>query len=123
MCWCGCTAYASVLKNNYQPMKMNDEQLDRLLRESVERRELLDGIQRQVMEQVSRQARRQRIRMWARVVAFSFVMPLLALVFGWAVYSVAQHGNQVVVASLTLSVVAMLVAWLMYVRNFSLRRV
>ena len=104
-------------------MKMNDEQLDRLLRESVERRELLDGIQRQVMEQVSRQARRQRIRLWARVVAFSFVMPLLALVFGWAVYSVAQHGNQVVVASLTLSVVAMLVAWLMYVRNFSLRRV
>ena len=104
-------------------MKMNDEQLDRLLRESVERRELLDGIQRQVMEQVSRQARRQRIRLWARVVAFSFVMPLLALVFGWAVYSVAQHGNQVVVASLALSVVAMLVAWLMYVRNFSLRRV
>ncbi len=104
-------------------MKMNDEQLDRLLRESVERRELLDGIQRQVMEQVSRQARRQRIRLWARVVAFSFVMPLLALVFGWAVYSVAQHGNQVVVASLALSVVAMLVAWVVCVGNFSLHRV
>lgn len=104
-------------------MKMNDEQLDRLLRESVERRELLDGIQRQVMEQVSRQARRQRIRLWARVVAFSFVMPLLALFFGWAVYSVAQQGSRLVVASLTIAVVAMLEAWLMYVRNFSLRRV
>lgn len=104
-------------------MKMNDEQLDRLLRESVERRELLDGIQRQVMEQVSRQARRRRIRLWARVVVFSFVMPLLALVFGWAVYSVAQHGNQVVVASLALSVVAMLVAWGVCVGKFSLHKV
>lgn len=104
-------------------MKMNDEQLDRLLRESVERRELLDGIQRQVMEQVSRQARRRRIRLWARVVVFSFVMPLLALVFGWAVYSVAQHGNQVVVASLALSVVAMLVAWVVCVGKFSLHKV
>ena len=104
-------------------MKMNDEQLDRLLRESVERRELLDGIQRQVMEQVSRQARRQRIRMWARVVAFSFVMPLLALFFGWAVYSVAQQGSQLVVASLTIAVVAMLVAWVVCVGNFSLHRV
>lgn len=104
-------------------MKMNDEQLDRLLRESVERRELLDGIQRQVMEQVSRQARRRRIRLWARVVVFSFVMPLLALVFGWAVYSVAQHGNQVVVASLALSVVPMLVAWVVCVGKFSLHKV
>lgn len=102
---------------------MNDEQLDRLLRESVERRELLDGIQRQVMEQVSRQARRRRIRLWARVVVFSFVMPLLALVFGWAVCSVAQHGNQVVVASLALSVVAMLVAWVVCVGKFSLHKV
>ena len=104
-------------------MKMNDEQLDRLLRESVERRELLDGIQRQVMGQVRLQARRQRIRMLARVVAFSFVMPLLALVFGWAVYSVAQHGNQVVVASLALSAVAMLAAWVVCVGKFSLHKV
>ncbi len=104
-------------------MKMNDEQLDRLLRESAERRELLDSIQRQVMAQVRLQARRRRIRLWARVVAFSFVMPLLALVFGWAVYSVAQHGNQVVVASLALSAVAMLVSWVACVRNFSLPKV
>ena len=102
---------------------MNDEQLDRLLRESAERRELLDSIQRQVMAQVRLQARRRRIRLWARVVAFSFVMPLLALVFGWAVYSVAQHGNQVVVASLALSAVAMLVSWVACVRNFSLPKV
>ncbi len=104
-------------------MKMNDEQLDRLLRESAERRVLLDGIQRQVMGQVRRQARRRRIRLWVRVVVFSFVMPLLALFFGWAVYRVAQQGSQLVVASLALAVVAMLVAWLMCVRNFSLREV
>ena len=104
-------------------MKMNDEQLDRLLQESAERRVLLDGIQRQVMGQVRRQARRRCIRLWVRVVVFSFVMPLLALCFGWAVYSVAQQGSQLVVASLALAVVAMLVAWLMCVRNFSLREV
>ena len=102
---------------------MNDEQLDRLLRESAERRELLDSIQRQVMGQVRLQARRRRIRLWARVVAFSFVMPLLAIFFGWVVYGMARPGSALVMASLALSVVAMLVAWVVCVGKFSLHKV
>ena len=104
-------------------MKMNDEQLDRLLRESAERRVLLDGIQRQVMAQVRLQARRQRIRMWARVVAFSFVMPLLAIFFGWVVYGMARQGSALVMASQALSAVAMLAAWVGCVGKFSLHKV
>ena len=104
-------------------MKMNDEKLDRLLRESAERRVLLDGIQRQVMGQVRLQARRQRIRLWARVVAFSFVMPLLAIFFGWVVYGMARQGSALVMASQALSAVAMLVSWVACVRNFSLPKV
>lgn len=102
---------------------MNDEQLDRLLRESAERRVLLDGIQRQVMGQVRLQARRQRIRLWARVVAFSFVMPLLAIFFGWVVYGMARQGSALVMASLALSAVAMLAAWVVCVGKFSLHKV
>ena len=104
-------------------MKMNDEQLDRLLRESAERRELLDSIQRQVMGQVRLQARRRRIRLWARVVAFSFVMPLLAIFFGWVVYGMARQGSALVMASQALSAVAMLAAWVVCVGKFSLHKV
>ena len=55
--------------------------LDTLILETMERRALIADLDRTIIADVRRQARRAWIRRWARVVVFSFGLPLVLLVF------------------------------------------
>ena len=66
--------------------EMTDNNIDTLIRETLERRELLADLDRLIIADVRRQARRQWIRRWARVAAFSFGLPMVLLVFAACIY-------------------------------------
>lgn len=84
--------------------EMTDNHLDTLIRETLERRELLADLDRLIIADVRRQARRARIRRWARIVAFSFGLPLVLLVFAVCMYLyIKEHG----IAPMTLLVIAL----------------
>lgn len=61
--------------------EMTDNNIDALIRETLKRRELLTDLDRLIIADVQRKARRAWIRRWARIVAFSFGLPLVLLVF------------------------------------------
>ena len=61
--------------------EMTDNNIDSLIRETLERRQLLADLDRTIIADVRRQARRAWLRRWARVIAFSFGLPLALLVF------------------------------------------
>ena len=61
--------------------EMTDNNLDALIRETLDRRQLLADLDRLIITDVRRQTRRAKIHRWARIVAFSFGLPLVLLVF------------------------------------------
>ena len=58
---------------------MTDNSIDNLIRETIDRRELLADLDRLIIAEVHRQARRARLRRWARVAVFSFGLPLVLI--------------------------------------------
>ena len=71
--------------------EMNDKLFDTLIRESFDRRHILDEINAQVMRDIKASARRQRLRHWARLLTFCFGMPaILMAVAGGTYYAVSQ---------------------------------
>ena len=67
--------------------------LDDLIRETVDRRELIADLDRMIIADVRQRVRRARLRRWARILAFSSGLPLALLVFfAFAYYYIHQHG-------------------------------
>jgi len=62
--------------------EMNEQQIDRLIMQAMERRHVVEEINKAVMCDVRRMARRRKLQYWKRAVAFSFGLPLVLLVFG-----------------------------------------
>ena len=58
-----------------------DNSIDILIREAIDRRELLADLDRLIIADVRRQARRAWLRRWARAAVFSFGLPLVLLIF------------------------------------------
>ena len=58
-----------------------DNSIDNLIRDTINRRELLADLDRMIIADVRRQARRAWLRRWARAAIFSFGLPLALLVF------------------------------------------
>ena len=58
---------------------MTDKSIDNLIREAIDRRELLADLDRLIIADVRRQARRAWLRRWARVAVFSFGLPLVLI--------------------------------------------
>jgi len=58
---------------------MTDNSIDNLIREAIDRRELLADLDRLIIADVRRQARRAWLRRWARVAVFSFGLPLVLI--------------------------------------------
>lgn len=56
---------------------MNDQDFDRLIIETIGRKELLDRIDHTVMIEIRRAKRRGRIRQWTRLAAFAFAVPFV----------------------------------------------
>ena len=74
--------------------KMTDNNIDTLIRETLERKELIADLNRLIITVVCRQARRAWIRRWARAVVFSFGLPLVLLFFASCVYLyIIEHGT------------------------------
>ena len=65
---------------------MDDKELDKLIMATMERRQTLETLNHTIVKDIRRRARRQWMRRWARLVAFSFGLPLMGLVFGWGIY-------------------------------------
>lgn len=58
-----------------------DNSIDNLIRETIDRRELLANLNQLIIADVRRQARRAKLRRWARVAVFSFGLPLVLIIF------------------------------------------
>lgn len=72
---------------------MNDSDLDTLIRETMERRTLLTDLDRLILADVRRRARRAWLRKWARIIVFSFGLPLVLILWLACAYLyIYNHG-------------------------------
>ncbi len=60
---------------------MNDKELDSIITATLAREHTIRELNRTIVSEVSRRSRKKVLRRWGRVVAFSFGLPLLLLVF------------------------------------------
>ena len=101
--------------------EMTDNNIDTLIRETLERRVLLADLDRLIIADVRRQTRREWIRRWARVAAFSFGLPIVLLVFAACMYLyIEQYGT----STFTLYIMALPILGLVFsthrfLKNFS----
>ena len=100
---------------------MTDNNIDSLIRETLERRQLLADLDRTIIADVRRQARRAWLRRWARVIAFSFGLPLALLVFFTCtfLYVKAHEANVLTVAVLVLPTLALIYSTNHALKTFS----
>ena len=56
---------------------LTEEGLDALIRQSFERKKIAEDISVSVMKELRRATRRRRLHQWARMVAFSFGLPMV----------------------------------------------
>lgn len=97
--------------------EMTDNNLDTLIRDTLNRRALLSDLDSLIIADVRRQARRAMIRRWARTVLFSFGLPVVLLLFiaGMFIY-VKEHS----LTTITLLVIVCPTLALIYSTNRSL---
>lgn len=95
-------------------IEMNEQQTDMLILKALERRHILEEINKAVMCDVRREARRRKLRYWRNAVAFSFGLPLVLLVFGvlFAKYvMMATSGPYAVVCTVFPVATVLFAAW------------
>ena len=109
-------------KNNNQ---LTEQMLDELITASLHRQQVVEDIQQDVMQELHRSARRAWWRKWGRVVAFSFGLPLIFLVFGWLLYSFVSQQGDMPAYYLCLLIPVAVMAYIAYqaLEKFSLERV
>ena len=74
--------------------EMIDNNLDTLIRETLERRQLLADLDRHIIADIRHRERHARIRRWARALLFSFGVPMVLFVFAICIYFlVKQYGT------------------------------
>ena len=73
--------------------EMTDTSIDRLITDTLHRQELVKDLDRLILADVRRRARRAWLRKWARIIVFSFGLPLvLMLWFACAYIYIHEHG-------------------------------
>ncbi|MBP5514156.1 MAG: hypothetical protein J6Y04_05220 [Bacteroidaceae bacterium] len=72
---------------------MDDRQFDEIIMQAVERKQTLAELDRVIIRDVKRKARREWMRKWARIVVFSFGMPFLLLIFAAGIYFASTVGD------------------------------
>lgn len=105
--------------------EMTDNNIDSLIRETFERRELLADLDRLIIADVRRQARREWIRRWARVSVFSFGLPMVLLVFAACMYLyIERYGTSTfTLYIMALPVLALIFSTHRFLKNFMLNGV
>ena len=111
-------------QEHYSPLPTKEGQgggsadgLDSFIRETLDRRALLADLDRLIIADVRRQARRAWIRRWARIVAFSFGLPLVLFVFFACAY---HYIIDYATSSLTIWVMVLPILALIYSTNHAL---
>ena len=66
---------------------MNDKELDILFSQSAQRQKAVEQINRQVMQTVRRDIRKKAVRRWTRLVAACFGLPMLVVLYIYALYT------------------------------------
>ena len=60
---------------------ITDNELDKLFKESAERKQLLEQVNTEVMRTVRRDIRRKQLLRWGRILGFCFGLPLLVVLY------------------------------------------
>lgn len=104
--------------------EMNEQQMDMLITQAMERRHIVEGINKAVMCDVRRMARRRKRQYWKRAVAFSFGMPLVLFVFGvlFGKYVVSAASGTYTLPCIVFPVLTVLYAAWKAVDDFSAKR-
>ena len=100
---------------------MNEQNLDSLIAATLDRQHLLEELNKATIADIRRQVRRRRMRRWARVVAFSFGLPLIVLACAYLlyIYVFPTMQNTVYVMVLLFPLLAIFYAVQRAIRNFS----
>lgn len=62
-------------------MENNDQRFDQLIEQAIGHQKHSEQMNIRIMETVKRSARRRRVKMWLRMVAFALFVPLTAIGF------------------------------------------
>lgn len=101
-------------------MENKDQKFDQLIEQSLAREKFIIGMNKRIVQQVRRVARRRRVKMWCRMIAFALFVPLSIGAFILATryaYDFFGGGIGVVVAAM-ISITG-LVTEMRLVANFS----
>lgn len=66
---------------------MNDKELDILFDQSAQRKKTVEQINARVMQTVRRDMRKKAVRRWTRLVAACFGLPILTVLYIYALYT------------------------------------
>ena len=83
--------------------EITDNNLNALIRETFDRKQLLADLDQLIIADLSRQARRARIRRWTRALIFSFGVPVVLLIFATCMYYFIKQYD---LSALTLLIIA-----------------
>ncbi|MCR5131853.1 MAG: hypothetical protein K6C10_10400 [Prevotella sp.] len=110
---------------NVNPNWISDEEMDSLIATSLERQDILEEINREVMGEVSRTARRETLSRWTRVAAFAFGLPFVLLCFVAGIYYIYKNVEMqpYMWIAFGLSSIAMLFFVGKEIKDFSISRV
>lgn len=74
--------------------EMTDISIDSLIADTLHRQELVKDLDHLIITEVRRRTRRARLRSWARIIVFSFGLPLVLLVWtSFAFLFIKEHGT------------------------------
>ena len=66
---------------------MTDQELDLLFAQSLQRQQIEEQINRQVMQTVRRDMRLKVLRKWAKLLSLCFVVPMLIVLYVYVLYT------------------------------------
>lgn len=73
--------------------EMTDTSIDSMIADTLHRQELIKDLDRLIIADVRRRARRAWLRRWARVIVFSFGLPLVLMLWIVCAYLyIKEHG-------------------------------
>ena len=97
-----------------------NENIDNLIAATLDRQHLLDTLNHAVVSDIRRTVRRRRLRRWARVVAFSFGLPLGVFACAYLLYMYVLPTMQPSAYALLLIIplIALFYSFAKAIRNF-----
>jgi hypothetical protein len=99
---------------------MNEQQFDALIAETLEREMMADDLNRSVMKELNRAARRERWRRWGKLMVVAFGLPLLLAFFAYSVANgwYAGHGTKCAAACLAIQVIGAVLGLMAFVAKY-----